>query len=61
MEAMEDLPEEEREWFVRHLPYGYKNSENITGAALQQAGLVIPEPLEEFGAWQIHISLCNEE
>ena len=30
--------------------------EGITGAALQQGGLVIPGALEEFGAWQIHIS-----
>ena len=61
MEDMADLPEEAREWFAGHLPYGYKNGEKITGAALQQCGLVIPEALQEFQAWQIHIVLCNGE
>ena len=55
MEDIADLPEHAREWFVGHLPYGYKNGEKITGAALQQCGLVIPEALQEFQAWQIHI------
>lgn len=55
MEDIEDLPEHVREWFIRQLPYGYKDGETLTGAALQQCGLVIPEALQEFQAWQIHI------
>ncbi len=55
MEDIADLPEEIRGRFVRNLPYGYKNGEKITGAALRQCGLVIPEALQEFQAWQIHI------
>ena len=61
MEGMADLPEQAREWFVSRLPYGYKDGEKISGAALQQCGLVIPEALQEFQAWQIHISLYPEE
>lgn len=52
---MTDVAEETRECFVGRLPYGYKDGEKITGAALQQCGLVIPEALQEFQAWQIHI------
>ena len=55
MEDMADLPEQARDWFVNRLPFGYKNGEKITGAALQQCGLVIPEALQEFQAWQIHV------
>lgn len=44
-----------RKWFEQRLPYGYKDGETITGAALQQCGLVIPEAMEEYQAWQIHI------
>ncbi|MDE7178284.1 MAG: alpha-galactosidase [Lachnospiraceae bacterium] len=50
-----NMPEEAKEWFVKSLPYGYKDGETISGAALQQCGLVIPEALQEFQAWQIHI------
>ena len=52
---MENVPDGKRKWLEEHLPYGYKNGETITGAALQQCGLVIPEALEEYQAWQIHI------
>ena len=55
MEGIPDLPEHAREWFVSHLPYGYKDGEKITGVALQQCGLVIPEAMEEYQAWQIHV------
>lgn len=51
----EDMPEEERESFINRLPYGYREGEQISGAALMQCGLVIPEALEEFQAWQVHI------
>ena len=54
-EEIEELPEQVREWVVGHLPYGYKDGETITGAALQQCGLVIPDALQEFHSWQIHI------
>lgn len=55
MEDISDLSEDERKRFVEQLPYGYKDGEKITGAALQQGGLIIPEVLQEFQAWQIHI------
>ncbi len=55
MEGMTQLPEEMREKFLQCLPYGYHEGETVTGAALRQCGLVIPEALEEFQAWQIHI------
>lgn len=56
MEDLADLSEETREWFVRRLPYGYKDGEMISGAALRQCGLMIPEALEEYQAWQIYIA-----
>lgn len=40
---------------IEKLPNGYKKGKKITGAALQQCGLVIPEALQEYQAWQIHI------
>lgn len=55
MDELENMPEEAKEWFVKSLPYGYKDGETISGAALQQCGLVIPGALEEYQAWQIHI------
>lgn len=56
MDALGNPGEEEREQFAKHLPYGYKEGETLTGAALNQCGLVIPEAMEEFQAWQIHIA-----
>ncbi len=55
MEDAADLPEKEREWFTGNLPYGYHEGEKVTGAALRQCGLIIPDALQEFQAWQIHI------
>lgn len=55
MDGVTELPEKIRDKFVRHLPYGYREGERITGAALRQCGLVIPEAVEEYQAWQIHI------
>ena len=55
MDGLEDMPEEAKEWFMKCLPYGYKEGETISGAALQQCGLVIPGAMEEYQAWQIHI------
>ena len=55
MDDAENVKDWEREQFEKRLPYGYKDGETITGAALQQCGLVIPEALEEYQAWQIHI------
>lgn len=45
---------------LEYLPYGYREGEMITGAALQQCGLAIPDPVEEYQAWQIHIVECVE-
>ncbi|MDE7185360.1 MAG: alpha-galactosidase, partial [Lachnospiraceae bacterium] len=50
-----NMPPEVKAWFMDHLPYGYKDGEVITGASLQKCGMVIPDALEEFQAWQIHI------
>lgn len=55
MDDVETLQEKEKKWFVEHLPYGYQNEEKISGAALRQCGLVIPEAMREFQAWQIYI------
>ena len=55
MDDMGNIQGWRRKWFEEHMPYGYKNEETITGAALQQCGLVIPEALENYQAWQIHI------
>ena len=55
LDDMEDMQDWRRKWFEEHLPYGYEDGETITGAALQQCGLVIPEALAEYQAWQIHI------
>ena len=55
MDDVGDMEDCRRKWFEQHLPYGYRDGETITGAALQQCGLVIPEALEEYQAWQIHI------
>ena len=55
MDDMEKLDDRARYWFERQLSYGYRDGEKLTGAALGQCGLVIPEPMEEFQAWQIHI------
>lgn len=55
MDDLGDMQDKEREWFVKCLPYGYKDGETISGTALQQCGLVIPGALEEYQAWQIHI------
>ena len=41
--------------FDVYLPYGYLDGEWITGAALQQCGLIIPGSMEEYQAWQIHL------
>ncbi|MDE6055277.1 MAG: alpha-galactosidase [Lachnospiraceae bacterium] len=54
-DGMESLPDQAREWFMKNLPYGYKEGEKITGLALQQCGLVIPDVTQGFQAWQIHI------
>ena len=54
-DEIEELPEHVREWFVRQLPYGYKDGETITGAALQQCGMIIPDAFQEFHAWQIYM------
>ena len=56
---MDGLPEKYREDVRRRLPLCFREGETVTGAALKQMGLVIPDPLEEFGAWQIHISSCE--
>lgn len=50
------VPEECREAILTNLPWCFREGETVSGAALQQGGLVIPEALEEYGAWQIHIS-----
>ena len=55
MDDMGNMQDEKRKYFEGRLPYGYKEGEAITGAALRQCGLVIPEALGEYQAWQIHI------
>ena len=55
MDDLGNMPDEAKEWFVKSLPYGYRDGETISGAALQQCGLVIPGAMEEYQAWQIHI------
>ena len=55
MDDLGNMKEKIREWFAKCLPYGYKDGEMISGAALQQCGLVIPGAMEEYQAWQIHI------
>lgn len=47
----------DRQMFEENLPYGYRDGEVITGAALRQCGLLIPEAMEEYQAWQIHIRM----
>lgn len=54
---LDSLPDEYRADIIRRLPLCFREGETITGAALRQVGLVIPDPLEEFGAWQIYLSL----
>lgn len=55
MEEMNHKHSEAKKWFMENLPYGYREGEGITGAALQNCGMVIPEAMQEFQAWQIHI------
>ena len=50
------LPHEIREAVLEKLPSCFREGETVTGAALKHGGLVIPEALEEYGAWQIYIS-----
>lgn len=52
---MEGWSKQEKECFLEGLPYGYKEGEKITGAALQDCGLAIPDVMDAFQAWQIHI------
>ena len=49
------LSDEIREEVLKGLPWCFRDGETITGAALQQVGIVIPDSLEDYGAWQIHI------
>lgn len=56
LDDLGEMQKEEKERFVKHLPYGYQDGEKLTGAALRQCGLVVPGALEEFQAWQIHIA-----
>ena len=39
-------------------PYGFGPGEVISGAALRQFGLVIPEAVNGFQAWQIYVKEC---
>lgn len=55
-DGLDSWPERKRAWFLEHLPYGYREGESVTGAALKQCGLVVPDACEEFQAWQIHIA-----
>ena len=55
--GLDHLTDEYRENVYKKLPSYFKGEETIRGAALQQGGLVIPEALEEYGSWQIYISL----
>lgn len=42
----------------KRLPYGFGPGEVISGAALRQFGLVIPEAVNGFQAWQIYVKEC---
>ena len=52
---LDHMPDEIREAVLKRLPLCFRDDETITGAALQQVGLVIPEVFQDYGAWQIHI------
>ncbi len=43
----------------RRLPYGFGSGEVLSGAALKQFGFVVPEAINGFQAWQIHIKECQ--
>lgn len=53
---IKERSEWEQKMFEENLPYGFREGEVLTGAALRQCGLLIPEPMEEYQAWQIHIT-----
>lgn len=59
LDDMGIMGEQAKKYFMEYLPYGYRDGEWITGAALQQCGLAIPGPMEEYQAWQIHISALS--
>ncbi len=42
----------------RRLPYGFGPGEVLSGAALRQFGLIVPEAVNGFQAWQIYIKEC---
>ena len=54
---LDSFSNEQKEVILKKLPSYYREGETITGIALQNGGLVIPEPVEEYGAWQIHIGM----
>lgn len=56
---MDHLSDKDRRALLEKLPVCFREGKTVTGAALQKGGLVIPEALEEYEAWQIHISLCD--
>ena len=56
---LESVQDEYREAISQKLPLCFREGQTVTGTALQYGGLVIPEASEEFGAWQIHISLVH--
>lgn len=45
--------------FLEHLPYGFREGETISGAALKHCGMVIPGAVNGFQAWQIIIQECE--
>ncbi|MDE7224059.1 MAG: alpha-galactosidase [Acetatifactor sp.] len=52
------MPDGCREAIAERFPLYFGESESVTGAALQQGGLVIPEAMEEYGTWQLRLYSC---
>ena len=44
----------------RRLPYGFGPDEVLSGAVLRQFGLIVPEAVNGFQAWQIYIKECTQ-
>ena len=53
---LDHLADECKEEILQKLPLYFRGGETVTGSALRHGGLVIPEALQDYGAWQIHVS-----
>lgn len=43
------------------LPYGFGPGETLTGAALKDCGMIIPQAVREYQGWQIYVSRMRSE